>query len=161
MASANSRLGDDPVRDEAFRRELVGLIPHLRAFARTLQTIVRNAVDELVEFGRARRFELCDEVIHPTDRVQGDDLGDRMQLLFRGPRQLALYLDQHVRADLAALQLRAQAHRESFDDPTLLQSLQARIDTGPGDAQGLGQARDRRAGILAQHRQQPAVPVIQ
>src|SRR5471030_3549672 len=27
---------DDPVRDEAFRRELVALIPHLRAFARTL-----------------------------------------------------------------------------------------------------------------------------
>jgi RNA polymerase sigma-70 factor (ECF subfamily) len=35
MASASSR-PDDPVRDEAFRRELVGLIPHLRAFARTL-----------------------------------------------------------------------------------------------------------------------------
>jgi RNA polymerase sigma-70 factor (ECF subfamily) len=36
MGSARSRLEDDPVRDEAFRRELVGLIPHLRAFARTL-----------------------------------------------------------------------------------------------------------------------------
>ena len=36
MASAKSRPEDDPVRDEAFRRELVGLIPHLRAFARTL-----------------------------------------------------------------------------------------------------------------------------
>src|ERR1700744_2711502 len=37
MASASSRTVDeDPVRDEAFRRELVGLIPHLRAFARTL-----------------------------------------------------------------------------------------------------------------------------
>ena len=31
-----SRSDDDPVRDAAFRRELVGLIPHLRAFARTL-----------------------------------------------------------------------------------------------------------------------------
>jgi RNA polymerase sigma-70 factor (ECF subfamily) len=36
MASASSRADDDPIRDEAFRRELVGLIPHLRAFARTL-----------------------------------------------------------------------------------------------------------------------------
>ena len=36
MASASSRTADDPVRDEAFRRVLVGLIPHLRAFARTL-----------------------------------------------------------------------------------------------------------------------------
>jgi RNA polymerase sigma-70 factor, ECF subfamily len=27
---------EDPIRDEAFRRELVALIPHLRAFARTL-----------------------------------------------------------------------------------------------------------------------------
>ncbi|MEJ0065638.1 MAG: sigma-70 family RNA polymerase sigma factor [Caulobacteraceae bacterium] len=36
MASARSRPEDDPVRDGAFRRELVGLIPHLRAFARTL-----------------------------------------------------------------------------------------------------------------------------
>ncbi len=36
MAAARSRPDDDPVRDEAFRRELVGLIPHLRAFARTL-----------------------------------------------------------------------------------------------------------------------------
>src|SRR5580698_3233693 len=36
MGSARGRLEDDPVRDEAFRRELVGLIPHLRAFARTL-----------------------------------------------------------------------------------------------------------------------------
>jgi RNA polymerase sigma-70 factor (ECF subfamily) len=36
MGSAGSRRDDDPVRDEAFRRELVGLIPHLRAFARTL-----------------------------------------------------------------------------------------------------------------------------
>jgi RNA polymerase sigma-70 factor (ECF subfamily) len=36
MGSARSRPADDPVRDEAFRRELVGLIPHLRAFARTL-----------------------------------------------------------------------------------------------------------------------------
>src|SRR6202161_4102430 len=36
MGSARSRPEDDPVRDQAFRRELVGLIPHLRAFARTL-----------------------------------------------------------------------------------------------------------------------------
>jgi len=36
MASTRSRTEEDPVRDEAFRRELVGLIPHLRAFARTL-----------------------------------------------------------------------------------------------------------------------------
>src|SRR5579863_2470844 len=36
MGSARGRLEDDPVRDEAFRRELVSLIPHLRAFARTL-----------------------------------------------------------------------------------------------------------------------------
>jgi RNA polymerase sigma-70 factor (ECF subfamily) len=36
MGSARSRPGDDPVRDAAFRRELVALIPHLRAFARTL-----------------------------------------------------------------------------------------------------------------------------
>src|SRR5580704_8375555 len=35
MGSA-ARPDDDPVRDEAFRRELVALIPHLRAFARTL-----------------------------------------------------------------------------------------------------------------------------
>jgi RNA polymerase sigma-70 factor (ECF subfamily) len=36
MGSARSRPEDDPVRDAAFRRELVALIPHLRAFARTL-----------------------------------------------------------------------------------------------------------------------------
>ena len=36
MVSARSRAEDDPVRDAAFRRELVALIPHLRAFARTL-----------------------------------------------------------------------------------------------------------------------------
>jgi RNA polymerase sigma-70 factor (ECF subfamily) len=36
MASAGSRAEPDPVRDEAFRREVVALIPHLRAFARTL-----------------------------------------------------------------------------------------------------------------------------
>jgi RNA polymerase sigma-70 factor (ECF subfamily) len=36
MASASNRRDEDPIRDEAFRRELVGLIPHLRAFARTL-----------------------------------------------------------------------------------------------------------------------------
>jgi RNA polymerase sigma-70 factor (ECF subfamily) len=36
MTSAKSRPDDDPARDEAFRRELVGLVPHLRAFARTL-----------------------------------------------------------------------------------------------------------------------------
>jgi RNA polymerase sigma-70 factor, ECF subfamily len=36
MPSARARSEDDPVRDEAFRRELVVLIPHLRAFARTL-----------------------------------------------------------------------------------------------------------------------------
>jgi len=35
MAAARSE-HTDPKRDEAFRRELVGLIPHLRAFARTL-----------------------------------------------------------------------------------------------------------------------------
>jgi RNA polymerase sigma-70 factor (ECF subfamily) len=36
MATTRARSEDDPVRDEAFRRELVVLIPHLRAFARTL-----------------------------------------------------------------------------------------------------------------------------
>jgi RNA polymerase sigma-70 factor (ECF subfamily) len=36
MGSPSGQLADDPVRDEAFRRELVALIPHLRAFARTL-----------------------------------------------------------------------------------------------------------------------------
>src|ERR1700685_3100844 len=36
MGSPSGHLTDDPVRDEALRRELVGLIPHLRAFARTL-----------------------------------------------------------------------------------------------------------------------------
>jgi RNA polymerase sigma-70 factor (ECF subfamily) len=36
MGSASSRIESDPARDEAFRRELVALIPHLRAFARTL-----------------------------------------------------------------------------------------------------------------------------
>jgi len=35
MGSAG-RPEEDPIRDEAFRRELVALIPHLRAFARTL-----------------------------------------------------------------------------------------------------------------------------
>jgi RNA polymerase sigma-70 factor (ECF subfamily) len=35
MGSA-ARPEEDPIRDEAFRRELVALIPHLRAFARTL-----------------------------------------------------------------------------------------------------------------------------
>jgi RNA polymerase sigma-70 factor (ECF subfamily) len=35
--SSGDRVGDaDPNRDEAFRTELVSLIPHLRAFARTL-----------------------------------------------------------------------------------------------------------------------------
>jgi RNA polymerase sigma-70 factor (ECF subfamily) len=36
MGSGAGGQQDDPVRDEAFRRELVALIPHLRAFARTL-----------------------------------------------------------------------------------------------------------------------------
>jgi len=36
MGTPRARSEDDPVRDEAFRRELVVLIPHLRAFARTL-----------------------------------------------------------------------------------------------------------------------------
>jgi len=36
MAGAARSRDVDPARDEAFRRELVGLIPHLRAFARTL-----------------------------------------------------------------------------------------------------------------------------
>jgi RNA polymerase sigma-70 factor (ECF subfamily) len=36
MASAGRIHADDPTRDEAFRNELVALIPHLRAFARTL-----------------------------------------------------------------------------------------------------------------------------
>jgi RNA polymerase sigma-70 factor, ECF subfamily len=36
MGAPRTRGEDDPVRDEKFRRELVGLIPHLRAFARTL-----------------------------------------------------------------------------------------------------------------------------
>jgi RNA polymerase sigma-70 factor (ECF subfamily) len=36
MGAPRARSEDDPVRDEAFRRELVVLIPHLRAFARTL-----------------------------------------------------------------------------------------------------------------------------
>jgi RNA polymerase sigma-70 factor (ECF subfamily) len=36
MASARAPAEEDPERDAAFRKELVGLIPHLRAFARTL-----------------------------------------------------------------------------------------------------------------------------
>src|ERR1700734_555855 len=36
MGAPRSRSEDDPVRDQDFRRELVALIPHLRAFARTL-----------------------------------------------------------------------------------------------------------------------------
>ncbi|HZZ89164.1 MAG TPA: sigma-70 family RNA polymerase sigma factor [Caulobacteraceae bacterium] len=36
MGAVHSPRGEDPVRDEAFRKELVTLIPHLRAFARTL-----------------------------------------------------------------------------------------------------------------------------
>jgi len=36
MGAAERPRLEDPVRDEAFRRELVALIPHLRAFARTL-----------------------------------------------------------------------------------------------------------------------------
>ena len=36
MPAVRSVADEDPVRDEAFRKELVGLIPHLRAFARTL-----------------------------------------------------------------------------------------------------------------------------
>jgi RNA polymerase sigma-70 factor (ECF subfamily) len=36
MGAADRPRLEDPVRDEAFRRELVALIPHLRAFARTL-----------------------------------------------------------------------------------------------------------------------------
>jgi len=36
MGSGSSRVENDPIRDEAFRGELVALIPHLRAFARTL-----------------------------------------------------------------------------------------------------------------------------
>jgi RNA polymerase sigma-70 factor (ECF subfamily) len=36
MGAARTQLEDDPVRDKAFRRELVVLIPHLRAIARTL-----------------------------------------------------------------------------------------------------------------------------
>src|SRR5579872_4959965 len=48
MGSARGRLEDDPVRDEAFRRELVALIPHLRAFARTL-TGNPTAADDLAQ----------------------------------------------------------------------------------------------------------------
>src|SRR5580692_3545602 len=36
MAKSDRSGVEDPKRDEAFRQELVGLIPHLRAFARTL-----------------------------------------------------------------------------------------------------------------------------
>lgn len=36
MASSNPRPPSDPVRDVAFQRELITLIPHLRAFARSL-----------------------------------------------------------------------------------------------------------------------------
>jgi RNA polymerase sigma-70 factor (ECF subfamily) len=36
MMGSVARPEEDPIRDEAFRRELVALIPHLRAFARTL-----------------------------------------------------------------------------------------------------------------------------
>ena len=39
---------DDPARDTAFRRELVNLIPHLRAFARTL-TGDPTAADDLAQ----------------------------------------------------------------------------------------------------------------
>ena len=46
--SARARGEDDPVRDEAFRRELVVLIPHLRAFARTL-TGDQASADDLAQ----------------------------------------------------------------------------------------------------------------
>jgi len=40
--------GADPAREKAFKRELVGLIPHLRAFARTL-TGDPTAADDLAQ----------------------------------------------------------------------------------------------------------------
>src|SRR5271169_2890964 len=36
MAGQPRSRGGDPARDEAFKRELAALIPHVRAFARTL-----------------------------------------------------------------------------------------------------------------------------
>ena len=45
---SRSARADDPARDAAFKRELVALIPHLRAFARTL-TGDPTAADDLAQ----------------------------------------------------------------------------------------------------------------
>jgi RNA polymerase sigma-70 factor (ECF subfamily) len=48
MATAEPQAGDDVARDKAFKRELVALIPHLRAFARSL-TGDPTAADDLAQ----------------------------------------------------------------------------------------------------------------
>src|SRR6202789_1582270 len=56
MASATSRSADDPARDEAFRRERVGLIPQLRAFARSL-TGDPTAADDLAQDAMVKAWD--------------------------------------------------------------------------------------------------------
>ena len=46
--ASRAACADDPARDSAFKRELVNLIPHLRAFARTL-TGDPTAADDLAQ----------------------------------------------------------------------------------------------------------------
>lgn len=48
MTPSQPRKPNDPVRDEAFKKDLVQLIPHLRAFARTL-TGDATAADDLAQ----------------------------------------------------------------------------------------------------------------
>ena len=68
MAKSERSGQDDPKRDEAFRQELVQLIPHLRAFARTLCGDA-TAADDLAQ----------DAMLKAWDARQSFEMGTNMK----------------------------------------------------------------------------------
>jgi RNA polymerase sigma-70 factor (ECF subfamily) len=68
MREERDHSGADPVREAAFKRELVALIPHLRAFARTL-TGDPTAADDLAQ----------DAMIKAWDARQSYQMGTNMK----------------------------------------------------------------------------------
>jgi RNA polymerase sigma-70 factor, ECF subfamily len=68
MAKSERSGEDDPKRDEAFRQELVQLIPHLRAFARTLCGDA-TAADDLAQ----------DAMLKAWDARQSFEMGTNMK----------------------------------------------------------------------------------
>jgi len=68
MARSERSGGEDPERDEAFRQELVQLIPHLRAFARTLCGDA-TAADDLAQ----------DAMLKAWDARQSFEMGTNMK----------------------------------------------------------------------------------